>query len=153
MKPIRTLAVSAALALLGSAVLAEGPHDGAIKARQALMGLFAFNIGQLGAMAQGDLPYDAGAANAAAGNLVALSSLNQSALWPEGSDNVAHTGTKALPAIWAADSDIMTNVTNLNAAAVAMQVAAGTDLAALQGGMAALGGACGACHKAFRAAE
>ena len=36
------------------------------------------------------------------------------------------------------------------AAAEAMSAAAGTDLASLQGAMEGLGGACGACHKAFR---
>ena len=40
------------------------------------MQLYAFNISHLGAMAKGEVDYDAAAASAAANNLAALAALN-----------------------------------------------------------------------------
>ncbi|MEP3428833.1 MAG: cytochrome c, partial [Roseibium sp.] len=50
---------------LGSA-FADGKFDNAIKVRKALMSLYAWNLGQLGAMAKGEVDYDAEAAKTAA---------------------------------------------------------------------------------------
>ncbi|MEZ5715119.1 MAG: cytochrome c [Paracoccaceae bacterium] len=123
----------------------------AVKARQAQMELYAFNLSLLGGMAKGAVPYDAEAASKAAGNLAALTKLDQSRLWPQGSDNGAlGDTTAALPAIWAADSTAMAKGMDLAAAADAMNAAAGAGLDQLQGAMGALGGACGSCHKAYR---
>ena len=71
----------AALFLLAfSTVLlaADGPHDKAIKARQAMFQLYSFNIGILGAMAKGEREYDADVAREAAENLQAAANLGQS---------------------------------------------------------------------------
>ncbi|OZB14772.1 MAG: hypothetical protein B7X55_10720 [Rhodobacterales bacterium 34-62-10] len=122
----------------------------ATKARQAQMQLYAFNLGLLGGMAKGEVPYDAAAATAAAGNLSSLAQLDQSRLWPEGSDEMGVDGSKALAAVWENLPDVMAKGADLVTAAAAMEVAAGTDLASLQASMGALGGACGACHKAYR---
>ena len=51
----------------------------AVKARQATMQLYAFNLGILGNMAKGSMDYNADVATEAAGNLVKLSSQNQMA--------------------------------------------------------------------------
>lgn len=143
-----------ALALVGMALAqAGGPHAGAIKARQGLMMFMAMNLGPLGAMAKGEVPYDAAAAQVAADNIAGIAALNMGPVWPAGSDADAHEGTKALPAIWAADSQVGARMGDLATAAKAMQAAAGTDLAALQGAMGPLGGACGACHKDYRASQ
>ncbi|MWB77017.1 cytochrome c [Pseudooceanicola sp. 216_PA32_1] len=150
---------AAALAALGIAGAAIGashadPAVGAaIKARKATMQLYAFNLGQLGAMAKGDMEYNAAAAQAAADNLVAISGTNQMALWPEGSDNASVEGTRALPAIWEDMEGITKSAAALQTASADMAAVAGTDLASLQGAMGPLGGACGACHKAYRAAD
>ena len=82
-----------------SAIADEAQHP-AVKARHAIMNLYANNIGQLGAMAKGAVDYDAKAASKAANNLVLLVQLDQSTLWPQGTDNVAMAGTRALPALW-----------------------------------------------------
>ncbi|MDX5401691.1 MAG: cytochrome c [Rhodobacterales bacterium] len=146
-------------AVLGLAVLAgtatgqdaaEKALADATKARQAQMQLYAFNLGLLGGMAKGEVPYDATAAAAAAGNLSALAQMDQSRLWPEGSDEMGVDGSKALPALWENLPDVMSKGSDLVTAAAAMETAAGTDLASLQAAMGALGGACGACHKAYR---
>lgn len=125
----------------------------AVKARQATMQLYAFNLGILGNMAKGSMDYNADAASAAAGNLVKLSSQNQMAYWPKGSEQGSVEGSRALPAIWEDMEGIGKAAGDLTQAAMAMEAAAGTDLASLQGAMGGLGGACGACHKSYRASN
>ena len=151
MRHLYTLTLSgiAALAIAGTALAQDMTHP-AVKARKSVMSLYAFNLGQLGAMAKGEMEYDADAAKAAAGNLALLSQLNQSARWPEGTDSASAEGTRALPDIWSNFPDVASKAEDLAMAASLMEDAAGTDLAALPGAMGALGGACGACHKAYR---
>src|SRR5690606_8364043 len=92
---------------LATTAIGDGNIEKAVDARQAHMDLYAFNLGLLGGMAKTQIDYDAQAASAAAANLAALSKLDQSRYWPKGSDNEAlGDETDALPAIWAADSDI-----------------------------------------------
>lgn len=153
MKRLGTLALAAAALMTATVALAESPFDGAIKARQGLMRLNAFTIGQMAAMAKGETAYDAAAAQALADNMVMLTKLDSGALWPVGSDNVATQGTNALPAAWAEGSTVGAKYMAWSDASVAMQAAAGKDLASLQGAMEALGGSCGGCHKEFRASQ
>lgn len=122
----------------------------AIKARQSQMQLHAFNLGVLGAMAKEEVPYDAAAASGAANNLAALASMSQAGYWLPGSDSDSVEGTRALPAIWAADSKIGDKGQDFVDAVSAMQSAAGTDLAALQAAMGAVGKSCGSCHETYR---
>jgi cytochrome c556 len=142
----------AASILVGAAVAQEARHP-AVTARTSIMQLYANNLGQLGAMAKGEVEYDAEAAAKAAGNLALLVQLDQSTLWPQGTDNGAIDGTRALPDIWQNFPDVMAKGAALGEAVTVMQAAAGTDLASLQGAMGGLGGACTACHKAYRAPE
>ena len=142
-----------------SAVAATGAYaqddaaKAAIKARQAQMDLYAFNLGALGAMAKGAVAYDADAASKAAGNLAMLTKMDQSRMWPEGSDDMSADNTRALPAMWENMGDVMAKGGDLAKAAAAMEAAAGNGLESLQAAMGPLGGACGACHKAYRAPE
>ena len=97
------------------------------------------------------MDYDAGKASAAAASLAALSGVDQSAMWPQGSDTDAlGEDTAALPAIWATYPAITEKGKAFADAAAAMNDAAGTDLASLQAAMGALGKSCGDCHKDFR---
>lgn len=147
-----TLFVSAVLlaATTLSSAIAQNGVNPAVKARQSIMQLYAFNLGQLGAMAKGDVEYNADAASAAAGNLASLTQLNQMAMWPQGTDNENDPHTRALPAIWTSFPDVGAKGKALADAAAAMQVAAGTDLDSLRGAIGAVGSSCGACHKAYR---
>ena len=122
----------------------------AIKARQSQMQLHAFNLGVLGAMAKEEVPYDAAAASGAANNLAALASMSQAGYWLPGSDSDSVEGTRALPAIWAADSKIGDKGQDFVDAVSAMQSAAGTDLAALQAAMGAVGKSCCSFHETYR---
>lgn len=141
------------LSLAAGPALADGAHDQAIKARKGLMQFYAMNLGVLGAMAKGDRAYDAAAATTAAANIAAIAGTNQSMLWPAGSDQMSVDDTRALPDLWDNLADVSAKSADMVTAAAAMQTAAGTDLAALQEAMKALGGACGACHKPYRAPE
>lgn len=154
----RLLPTAALLAALAAPVaLAESHADkaalAAVKARQAHMQLYAHNLGVLGGMARGNAEYDAGAAQAAAANLAALSQLNQMSYWMPGTSNAELEETRALPAIWEDGSDIGAKSQGLVEAAMQMEAAAGEGLESLQGAMQALGGACGACHKVYREAD
>ena len=153
MRRFGTMALAAAALMTATVALAESPFDGAVMARKSVMQLRAFNIGQLAGMAKGDVPYDAAMAKVAADNLVAIAGINMMAMWPPGSDNGAITGTNALPAIWAEGSTILDKDKAHRDEALAMQAAAGVDLASLQGAMGGLGGSCGGCHKEFRASQ
>ena len=137
-------------AVLGAAIAHES-ENAAIKARTSVMQLYAFNLGTLGAMAKGEAEYDAEAASKAANNLVTLTQIDQSTMWPAGSDNSSDPTSRALPAIWENFSDVSAKGKAMSDAALAMQSAAGQDLESLQAAMGALGGACSACHKAYRA--
>lgn len=148
-----------AAGVFGTSAISDGHADkailAAVDARQAQMSLYAFNLGLLGGMAKGDIEYDATAASAAAGNLAALSTLDQSRLWPQGSDNAAlgDDVTEALPVIWTADSKVGERGKAMAEAAMAMQQAAGGGLDSLRGAMGPLGKSCGACHETYRKAQ
>lgn len=137
----------------GMVTAASADPTPAIKARQAQMQLYGFNLGTLGAMAQGNMPYDAAVASVAAKNLAALTHLDGSMLWPAGSDIDSVEGTRALPDLWANFPDVGAKAQAVQVAADEMAEAAGFDLASLQAAMGPLGAACGACHKAYRAPE
>ncbi|MCV6825429.1 MULTISPECIES: c-type cytochrome [Halocynthiibacter] len=149
------LAGAVALGTLGSAAIGDS-HDekallAAVEARQAVMKLYAFNVGQLAAMAKGEVEYDADAATAAASNLAALSALDQSKLWPPGSDTEAlGDKTAALPAIWQADSMAMKHGMDLANASAALAESAGDGLDAMRAAFGEAGKTCNACHKDYR---
>lgn len=145
-------AATLGLAVLTSTAFADGHINHAIKARQAQMQLYAFNLGTLGAMAKGEMEYDAAKASAAAGNLATLTTLDQSMMWPQGSDS-ANAETRAKPEMWANFPDVMAKGKAMADAAAAMQAAAGTDLDSLRAAMGPLGGSCGGCHKPYREPE
>lgn len=153
--PKTTVLAASAAALLATFVAAQGmdPLQAAVKARQSQMFLFQFNLMTLGGMAQGNIPYDAAAATAAANNLVALSSVDQTAYWLPGTAMGEIADTDAKPELFQNMDDVVAKVGALHDASVAMAAVAGTDLASLQGAMQALGGACGACHQAYRAQD
>lgn len=146
-------AFAAAFAVLAASPAAVSAQDveKAVAARQSMMKLYSFYIGTLGAMAKGELDYDAEAASKAATSLNALASLDQSKMWPQGSGNDAlGEATRALPAIWATYPAIAEKGAALKEAAATMADAAGQGLDPLRGAIGPLGKACGGCHEDFR---
>lgn len=144
----RQLAATAVATLALALPLAAS--DAAITARKAQMSAFGQNLGVLATMAQGRAPYDAAAAQAAADTMFTLTRADLGALFPEGSAQGEAANTRALPAIWANGGDFLARYAALQAGAEAMQAAAGTDLAALQGALGGLAGSCQACHSQYR---
>jgi len=152
MKPLKIITtLTLAISLVAGAALSQDAVSNGIGARKAQMQLFAYNLGTLGAMAKGALPYDAAAASTAASNLAKMASLDGRAMWMPDSDEMSADNTRAKPEIWDNFADYGAKWGDLAAAAQAMDGAAGGGLEALQGAMGAVGGACGACHKIYRA--
>lgn len=136
----------------GAAAHTQDDVDDSVNARHGYYQLLKFNLGQLAAMAKGEVDYDAGAAQTAADNLKALSGLSISALWPEGTDNAALPGkTRALPEIWADVDGVRAKHVAFVQAAGKMADVAGQGLDALRPQVGAVGGTCKGCHDDYRA--
>lgn len=145
--------VAGVLTTASSTFAEDGPHDKAIKARQAMFQIYGFNVGILGAMAKEKIPYDAAIAEEAANNLNAAVNMGQSQMWPPGSDDATegNARTRALPAIWETYPAIAEKGEALNKAVAALVPVAGGGLDALQGAIGDVGGACKGCHDDYRA--
>ena len=153
-KHVLSASVIAAVVTAGSAfgdAHADKAALAAVKARQAQMTLYSFNLGLLGGMAKGEIDYDAASAQGAAANLAALSKMDQSRFWVPGSDSdTLGDASRALQAIWSADSTARAKGMSLAEAAGALEMVAGNGLDALRGAMGPVGQSCGACHDAYR---
>ena len=144
-------------AVLAAAIVAlpltAAANPEAIAARKAQMQAFGAQVQILGGMAQGRIPYDAAAARAAADALYQAAQVDVAPLFPAGSDNASASGTRALPAIWSSPADFAERYAALQTASDALRGVAGDSLDALRGGMAGVGGSCGACHQQYRAQQ
>lgn len=138
---------------VGTAIADDGPHDKAIKARQAMFQLYSFSMGTLSGMAKGKIEYDAALAAEMSTNLNAAANLGQSAFWPAGSDNsnAENARTRALPKIWETFPAITESADELKTATAALAANAGDGLDALKAGMGDVGKACKGCHDDYRA--
>lgn len=150
------VAAAAGIALLASAnaAISGETEERAAKARQALMQVYAFNLGQLGAMVKGEAEYNADLAKASADNLVKATTMNGMAMWPKGSSmaDEGMTGkTWAKADIWADGSDVGEKAKAMREAAAQMAEVAGNGLDAVKGAMGSVGDGCKACHEKFRA--
>jgi len=146
--------VAGILGTLSYAIAADkGPHDSAIKGRQAMFQTYQFNIGILSAMAKGKTEYNAEIASDAAANLAAAANFAQSSMWPAGSDNETEGNAKnrALPAIWETFPAIVEKAEALKESSAVLAAEAGGGLEALQGAIGDVGNSCKGCHDDFRA--
>jgi cytochrome c556 len=151
---LSTLSSVGLVTLVASVALAQEqdtPESVAVEVRQGHMLNYASNLGVIGPMAQGNAAYDAAAAQAAADNIFHLASIHQDRYWLPGTSSEEFEGSHALPAIWENPEDFASKQAALLEAATALQAAAGTDLAGLQGALGGVGQACGSCHQAYRA--
>jgi cytochrome c556 len=128
-----------------------GEFDKQVKARKSLMQVYAFNLGILGAMAKGEMDYNADVARAGASNLHAAASMKNPTMWPKGSgsDALGDT-TRAKPEIWSTYPKISEKGKDLVAAAARMANVAGNGVDAVKRNMKAVGDACKGCHESFR---
>ena len=146
----RIFAAAAALSLVAPAAMAQDDFEAQLKARQGQFRIMALNLGVLGGMAQGKIEYDAERAQTAADTLVAVTEIDQSLHWPEGSDSLAMDGTRAEPSIWDDNADFLAKWEDLGAAALEMQAVAGDGRQAVGAALQNVGGTCKACHDAHR---
>jgi cytochrome c556 len=155
-KPTRLLTTTLLTGLLlAGPVLAEDLSDPEeiLTARHGYMLLMANQLVPLGAMAKGEMLYDAAAATRAAASLAALATVDTSMLWVAGTENGVLDDSDMLPEAVSDSAGRDTRMAELKTAADALAVAAGTDQDSLKAAMGGVGAACGACHKAYRKAE
>jgi len=147
------LGAGAVAALLASPVSAQdkGQFDKQIKARKAVMQVYSFNLGLMGAMAKGDTEYDAQTAVNAAWNLNVAAMMKNGPMWPQGSGNDAVESTRALPENWTSYPEAAKYSEDLVAASAELVKVAGNGLDAMKGAMGAVGKSCKGCHDDFRA--
>jgi cytochrome c556 len=74
-------------------------------------------------------------------------------LFPAGTEYQKAEDSYALPAIWTSGDDFVAKIAALNTAAATLVASAGTDVEGVKAGLGAVGGACSACHKAYRQPE
>ena len=115
------------------------------------MQIQAFNLGTLGAMAKGEMPYDAEVAQNAADNLNAAVNMKNGAMWPEGSDlGALGARTRAKPEAWTKYPMVAEQSKALKEAAAKMAAEASNGLDAVKANMKAVGQSCGGCHDIAR---
>ena len=152
MKLIRAAAIATALGALALPAAAQD-FAGEVGARQGMFKIMGLNVGILGGMARGNIPYDAEAAGVAAANLVAVAGINPLNMFPAGSDNMALETTRARPEIWDNVADVGAKWAAYGTAATALAAVAGTGQEALGPALGALGATCQSCHEAYRGPE
>lgn len=148
MSSTKSLALAVCLAAAPAALAAQ-EFDSQLKSRQGQFRIMAFNLGILGSMAKGESPFDAAAAEAAAGNLVAVSGLAQNH-WPEGSDSMSVDGTRAMPAIWEDLGDFQQKWAAFATQAAALADVAPNGVDGLGAAVGAVGQTCQSCHESYR---
>lgn len=132
------------LIMAGGLALAEGAADPDVKARQELMEANGGAMKTLGDMAGGKIAYDAAAAEAAKAVLVADAADIPAKFANEATDPASH----AKPDIWTAMDDFTAKAGDLGTAAAALDTSSAETIGA---GLAGIGGACKACHTAYKA--
>ena len=141
----------AAVAFSGALVAEE--FEKQIEGRQAYMGVLGYNMGMLGGMASGKMDYDADLASAAANNLALAAKMNNSTMWPQGSDMDNAEDTRAKAALWANFPEVVEHLDDLKTASASLASTAGNGLSALQKGLKPVGQTCKGCHDDFRAKD
>ena len=139
-----TKALAVGFALLAGVAFAEvEATDPLVIAQKDLMKSFGGAAKTLGGMASGEVAFDAAAAEAAKAVLVAGSAEIAVKFAAAGSD----PASEAKPEIWTSWDDFLVKAKGLSDAAAALDVA---SVDGVKAGMGGVGGACKACHTAYR---
>lgn len=146
MKAICVLALAALTASLSLPAAAQfAKKDDAIDYRQSALSVMAAHFARLGAMAKGDVPFDAKAAQENADIVVFMSRLPWAGFGPD------TEGGKAKPNVWTENAKFKELAGKMEAEAVKLAAAAKqNDLASLKAAFGATAGSCKACHDSFR---
>ena len=148
---MRITLLATALIAAVSPALAD-PIEDAIAARQGYYNILNTSLLSLGAMAKGDVDYDAEAAKVHSGNMVTATTLDLRFMFPPGSSNADKPGmTRALPGIWENFPDVGAKGAAFVEAVQKLDAVAGDGLASLGPAIAEVGATCTACHREYRA--
>jgi cytochrome c556 len=147
------LAFSLAAAMAATAQPAppspEEQAANAIDLRQSALKLLGYNMGPMGGMLRGNVPFDAAVVQTNAGHIAALGEMIPDLFAADTSS--FDLETEALDRIWgnkdAFDEKAMDLVTAANAAA---EAAASGNESQTKAAMGRVGQACGACHDDYR---
>lgn len=120
----------------------------AVAARHYQMQMIGYSIGILGAVAKGEMEYDAAMVSSAAKNLSNLAKLDGATLWVAGTEQGAAKGSRAKAEIWSDPAGFAAGFEKLATASAALIDAA--DAGAVGAGMGAIGGSCKDCHQSYR---
>ena len=132
----------------GGEVVDDSPEATAFRYRQAVMRAVAYKMGELRAMAQGEVPVDEAVFREGTTELLALSTMLPEGFIPNSGD-VA--GTAALPEIWTNRADFDAKAMDFENAARGLADAANNQgFAAAQGLVQGVGQTCGGCHRPYR---
>lgn len=154
-KPLISLAaVTLAAALVTPAVAQQqGPSkaEQMIKYRQSGFGWLAYNIGPIGAMAKGTIPFDAKVVQRNAATMAAIAPRLLEG-FPEGSGTGARTAAK--PEIWTDMADFRAKMADLERATADLATASRSgDLKVVGPALGKVGAACKSCHDKFKKAD
>lgn len=151
LKQVKTVLISVATAIVFTAGAQAADVKKPVQARQSVMKLYSFYMGQLGGMAKGNIGYDAKTAQGAAEALHALATMDAGKMWVAGSSR-ADIGelTRAKAEIWTTYPEIDKKFQALTAAVGGLVKVAGTGPDGLKSGIGPVGKSCGGCHKTFR---
>ena len=140
----------AALAASAPARAADSPEETAIKAREGVMHIRAFNLGNLVAMVKKEVPYDADAAQTYASNLKTLNQLDMRGAWMEGTSVDQYIDSRAKPEIWAQGDKFADHGKKEAEAADKLAAVAGDGLNSMAPAVKDLAETCKGCHDDFR---
>ena len=146
MKAIRLLALAACTACAAGPAAAQfAKKDDAIAYRQSALRVMGAHFGRLGAMAKGEVPFDARAAQENADIVQFMARLPWAGFGP------GTEGGKAKASVWSENARFREHADKMNAEAARLAAAAKQgDLARLKAAFGATARSCKACHDSFR---
>jgi cytochrome c556 len=131
----------------GQAAVDDSPEGMAVQYRQSIMRSVAYKVGQVRAMAQGEIPADNAAFAKHANDVAALAGMVTEGFIP----NSATDNSAALPEVWTNNADFQQKAADLQNAAQALATTASAQgFEAAKGMVQAVGQSCGACHRPYR---
>jgi cytochrome c556 len=148
-KKILPIALAAGILCNASLAIAESHSEGVVDYREAVMGIYKWNMGRMGDMLKGKTAFDAATFAGFADNLAIAAQLDLLSGFPEGSD--AGDDTDARADIWLDWDNFTQKYQDLRTATAALASAAKTgDQQSVGASFGDVGKSCKACHKAFK---
>lgn len=150
-KATRTLACATALTLAPLAGAHMDEKEPLQSYRQSFFALVAANFGPLGAMVQGDMPWNDAMVQAFSADLQTVTSLNLMRGFAEGSDKGT---TRAKPEIWENLDDFEAKLGDMRAAVDELSAAVATgEREQIAQQVGAVGQTCKACHDDYKSKD